>query len=223
MLGKNVIALPFGGRGGHDGPGNGSSEQGVDGYFRVVGLVPGTRNKLMETRGRFGRRLQYNEVAFKMAVAEAGGILTGRCIEDADNGSAQALSRVALTWTQAFEPWRDLKMVADAVVGAALAENGFKPSGPSLEPTVITWAQVEQTTSGSAALQDRKKVWVENAAPANTIKDDGPAAAEVEGKVPEVDEVLESVRKDPDLDQHEQRLLGCIVDPGAVTGLVFDI
>ena len=222
MLGRNIVALPFGGRSGHDGPGNGSSEEGTDGYFRVVGLVPGIRNKLMETRGRFGRRLQYNELAFKMAVAEAGGVLTGRCIEDVDNGLPQTLSRVALAWTQAFEPWRDLKMVADAVVGSVLAENGVKPSGSSLEPTVITWTQVEQTTSGSAAVQDRKKAWVENAAPSNSIKDDGPVATEVEGKVPEIDEVLESVRKDPDLDQHEQRLLGCIVDPGAVADLEFD-
>jgi hypothetical protein len=215
MLGRNVIALPFG-RGGHDSFSSGSSEQGTDGYFRVVGLVPGTRNKLLETNGRFGRRLQYNELAFKMAVAEAGGILTGRCIEEAEDGIPQTLSRMALTWTQAFEPWRDLKLVADAVVGAALAETGVKPSGSSLEPTVISWAQVEHTTAESAAVQDRKKTWVENAAPSNTIKEDNSAAAGVEAKVPEVDEVLESVRKDPDLDQHEQRLLGCIVDPGAV-------
>ena len=33
----------------------------------------------------------------------------------------------------------------------------------------------------------------------------------------DVDEIIEKLRRNPDLDEHEQRLLGCIVDTGNIS------
>ena len=37
-----------------------------------------------------------------------------------------------------------------------------------------------------------------------------------EPEEPDVDEIIEKLRRSQDLDEHEQRLLGCIVDTGGL-------
>jgi hypothetical protein len=54
--------------------------------------------------------------------------------------------------------------------------------------------------------RDVRKAWAGGAGEKEDVADDAPAG--------EADELVERVKSDPDLDQHEQRLLGCIVDAG---------
>ena len=197
-----------------------SSVAGKDGYFRVVGLVPASRDHTMEATGRYSRRLQYNEAAFKMAVADAGGLLKGHATLSSNSADAEpSVSALAVAWTQSLEPWRELKVTADAVVGSRLSSVGIQQS-ESLKPLVVTWSDVERMRSGEPDIQQLKRNWIESSAPALTDEESMKASGNSVGVTGDVDEVLESVKRDQDLDQHEQRLLGCIVDSGRTPVLI---
>lgn len=246
-LGSNVIAIPFG-QSSSEGPGSLSSSIVSEGYFRVVGLVPRTRDENMERKGRMAYRLKFNSLALKLAVSEAGGDLGGRPVvsidsvaktlettptESSDQDPVEANlvasakehhSTQSLPFLESclinIKSWRELRVVADAVVGAALSasasERGLQALDSSIDPTPVTWEQVTRSVESTAESNSLRTAWIDGI---NSPKDTEGASVSGEPSeesvpVPEVDEVLEAVRKDPDLDQHEQRLLGCIVDPG---------
>lgn len=223
-----------------------SEDSDTDGYFRVVGLVPRTRNEGLERRSRLSRRLKINELALKLAVSEAGGVLTGSpavsltgleptvdvsvssspiptaesslpppsvSIELPTFSPSAFINSCLLT----LKPWRELKLVADAVVGSVLSssvsERGIQPQDSSIEPTRVTWDQVVRSIDSSAESASLRSAWIDGV----NVEEGSAAEKPEEIPVPEVDEVLEAVKKDPDLDQHEQRLLGCIVDPSKNT------
>lgn len=247
-LGGNVIAIPFS-RSASEGSSNEPSTAPAGGYFRAIGLVPRSRNERLERYSRMAKRLKSNELALKLAISEAGGLLIGHPeasihtavdlleapLTGAVGGQSQGTSgkKTVATLERAISPslsfidsclmtlrsWRELKIVADAVVGAALStsasERGLQALDSSIEPTPVTWEQVSRSVESHAESNSLKNTWIEGASSAKDLDDvaipgsgDGPAHAL------EVDEVLEAVRKDPDLDPHEHRLLGCIVDPG---------
>ncbi len=208
-----IYSIPMGTNSRLNTPHVNSGVASKDGYFRVVGLVPASRDHTMEATGRYSRRLQYNEAAFKMAVADAGGLLQGHTVLSSDSADTEpSISALTVAWTQSLEPWKVLKAAADAVVGSKLSSVGIQPSD-SLRPLVVTWSDVERTMAGETDVQQLKKSWIEDSAPALTNEENMKTSGNNVG-TSDVDEVLESVKRDQDLDQHEQRLLGCIVDPG---------
>ncbi|KAF8343940.1 uncharacterized protein EI90DRAFT_3027608 [Cantharellus anzutake] len=184
-----------------------------NGYFRVVGVVPASRDPTMEATGRFSRRLHYNEMAFKMAVADAGGSLQGHiALPTSDPTKVESsLSALTVAWTQSLEPWKILKAAADAVVASRLGVLGVQRT-ESLDLVTITWSDVERTIISEADAQQLRKDWIESSASALVDEEKADVDAVREESTNDVDEILESVKRDPDLDQHEQRLLGCIVD-----------
>lgn len=248
-LGGNVIAIPFG-RPVSEGSGSDAPVTPTEGYFRVAGLVPRLRNEQLERHGRMAKRLKINELALKLAVAEAGGLLLGHpeasfrdtasvveapptAVAD-DQGQApsgsksieaaeQAISR-SLSFVDSclltLKSWRELKVVADAAVGAVLSasasERGLQALDSSIEPTTVTWDQVSRSVESNAESNSLKNAWIEGSSSTGGGVDDTiPTGAEDEPVTAlEVDEVFEAVRKDPELDAHEQRLLGCIVHRG---------
>lgn len=279
-LGSNVIAIPFGqsSSSSSDDPSS-SAAGGGNGYFRVVGLVPRTRDEGLERTSRMRYRLQANALALKLAVAEAGGVLAGvpdvsmdaviKSLETPSPSSPLASSSLTVEGESStadvvesamvasaiehqhqanqslpqppsqplsflesclitIKPWRDLKVIADAVVGAALSnsasERGLLALDSSIEPTTVTWDQVSRSVESNAESTSLRNAWIEGIHVSAAAKEAEEAVSGGTGKgvgadgdgvpVLEVDEVLEAVKNDPDLDQHEQRLLGCIVDPG---------
>jgi hypothetical protein len=249
-LGGNVIAIPFS-RSASEGSGNETPTAPAEGYFRVVGLVPRSRNERLERHGRMAKRLKSNELALKLAVSEAGGSLIGhpeasfhtavnlleapptevaggqnqrtsenKAIATLENPISQSLSFID-SCLVTLKPWRELKIVADAVVGAALSmsasKRGLQALDSSIEPTSVTWEQVSRSVESHAESNSLKNTWIEGASTARDV-DEIAGAADEPALALEVDEVLEVVRKDPDLDPHEHRLLGCIVNPGKNPG-----
>ncbi|KAF8321679.1 AAA-domain-containing protein [Clavulina sp. PMI_390] len=241
----NLIAIPFGRPAGE---GSGSEASPTDGYFRVVGLVPRARNERLERYTRMRKRLKANELALKLAVAEAGGNLVGTPTPDLESvvetleaaehhdSSTEGSTNASATFPEppsitrpvsftdsclyTFKPWRELKRVADSVVGAALsahaAEKGLVAVDPSIEPTTVTWDQVSRSVESNAESTSLRNAWIQGLSSFKDLEDPLGAQAVSDGPMPVVDEVIEAVRKDPDLDQHEQRLLGCIVDPATM-------
>lgn len=251
-LGSNVVAIPLGASWPENSNGD-SSSSSPPGYFRVVGLVPRVRDEQLERYGRMSYRLKCNALALKLAVSEAGGVLVGQpeaSVEavakllatppaetidlDALEAAASASQAKELAGDDmlsfvdscllTIKPWRELKAVADAVVGAALStsasERGLQAHDSSIEPTTVTWDQVSRSVESSAESSSLRNAWIQSLGSGKDAEDGATPENVAEGAaVPEVDEVLEAVKKDPDLDQHEQRLLGCIVDPGAYKGI----
>lgn len=220
-LGSNVIAIPFGQSSSDGSSGDSSSSAGGGGngtgYFRVVGLVPRTRDETLERTSRMRYRLQANALALKLAVAEAGGALTGAPDVSMDavvrslDTSPSASSPLSLSsstvegeastadgvesamvasaiehqhqanQTQSqppsqplsflesclitIKPWRDLKVIADAVVGAALStsasERGLLALDSSIEPTSVTWDQVSRSVESNAESTSLRNAWIE--------------------------------------------------------------
>lgn len=247
-LGGNVIAIPFG-RPAGDGPSGDSPTMPAEGYFRVVGLVPSSRNESLERHGRMAKRLKSNELALKLAVSESGGLLTGHpeasfqsaaslieasptAVTDGQSQGSSGSSAITLAEHSVPRPlsfvdsclltlksWKELKAVADAVVGAVLStsasERGLQALDSSIEPTTVTWEQVSRSVESSAESNSLKNAWVERTSDTRDLDDNITAGAEdLPESALEVDEIVEAVRKDPDLDVYEQRLLGCIVDRG---------
>jgi hypothetical protein len=247
-LGGNVIAIPFG-RPVGDGPSGDSPTMPAEGYFRVVGLVPRSRNEPLERHGRMAKRLKSNELALKLAVSEAGGSLIGHPeasfqsavssieasptavtdsqIQGSSGNSAITVAEHSVPRPLSFvdsclltlKSWKELKAVADAVVGAVLStsasERGLQALDSSIESTTVTWEQVSRSVESSAESNRLKNAWVERTSGTRDLDDNiTTGAADIPEPALEVDEVVEAVRKDPDLDVHEQRLLGCIVDRG---------
>ncbi|KAF8509276.1 hypothetical protein JB92DRAFT_2730503 [Gautieria morchelliformis] len=125
-------------------------------------------------------------------------------------------------WSQRIEVWTTVKEIADRAVGSVVASlvdsnpDDIAGNGHSLDPTPIPWSAVQSAWNSQRNSRNSRRAWIEEASGRTTQreeteKDTGSA------KEPEVDEVIERVKHDPDLDQHETRLLGCIVDSASMS------
>ena len=82
----------------------------------------------------------------------------------------------------------------------------------SLDPTPVEWDAVFEAWMVHKASKDMRKAWIQQSS--GKLVQEHEEDAEEKEPQPEHDEVIERVKRDPELDQHEQRLLGCIVDTG---------
>ncbi|KAF9227550.1 AAA-domain-containing protein [Gyrodon lividus] len=139
-------------------------------------------------------------------------------------------------WSTRVEPWSSIRQIADRAVGSAVsssilsppasASSSTKTSSTSLEPTSVSWSAIHRAWAAQRSSRDLRRTWSKDArvrAPREHQLDDGTGDEldaldheDGEGGKP-VDEVVERVKQDNDLDPHEKRLLGCIVDPATLS------
>jgi hypothetical protein len=193
-------------------------------FFRSAVLVPRVREAERERACRVARRREINELTMRMGVGAVGGVLSRMedrpaeetpaaegAADDATTAAADApldaepsaAARMWDDWGRRLEAWTTVRQIADRALGAALA--GGAPAGV-LEPTGVAWGAVHAAWAAQRGARDVRKAWAGGAGEKEDVADDAPAV--------EADELVERVKSDPDLDQHEQRLLGCIVDAG---------
>ncbi|KAI0050931.1 AAA-domain-containing protein [Auriscalpium vulgare] len=206
-------------------------------FFRTSFLVPASRSSTREKASRIGRRREINQLTMRMAVGAIGGVLPA----DAPNQSAPApasqepegalsdakvsapateMDKMWDEWGKKVEPWSAVTQIADQVVGNAVHASGlYRAAGarPSLSPAAVAWSDVRRAWAAQQSSRDVRKAWMQEAAnkPAKEHQQED-EDDEDEGEVEGQDEVIENVKRDPYLDQHEQRLLSCIVDAGSM-------
>ncbi|KAJ7905429.1 hypothetical protein B0H14DRAFT_2660239 [Mycena olivaceomarginata] len=190
----------------------GSRDPGVDAdslFFRTSVLVPSARSLIEERACRVARRREINELTMRMGVGAVGGIIdqdiTGSTVQaEADASSSPSASKkhgMWEDWGNRIEVWPAVRAVADRAVGHAVATRS-STSG-SLAPIPVECRNV-------------RKAWMKEASSASRSareqEEDEDEDEESESEDEEVDEVVDRLKNDEDLDPHEQRLLGCIVN-----------
>ncbi|EKM55549.1 uncharacterized protein PHACADRAFT_184335 [Phanerochaete carnosa HHB-10118-sp] len=193
-------------------------------FYRTSFIVPEVRSLLMERACRVDRRREINELTIRMAVATVGGTLPPmhpRPDEPREEGGSAgvepAARRMWEEWSREIEVWSSVRKIADRAVGKAIAERAKKSSlsaKASLQPLPVEWNAVHEAWTAHKAIRDLRKAWVQHSSP--KVQTDQEKKGEQEKEEP-VDEVIERLKRDPDLDQHEQRLLGCIVDTASIS------
>ena len=201
----------------------------------AVGSVGGILSEQFETSARrteSRHRKTSGESSQSMNPSDRS-VATNGCQKDVVSGESAVASKIGHdvddgtqdmwdVWGQRVEVWTTVKKIADRAVGgvvASLAESNpddIAGSGLSLEPTPIPWSAVQSAWNSQQKSQNTRRAWIEEAS-GRTIQQETWEKGTETTKEPAVDEVIERVKHDPDLDQHEARLLGCIVDSGKPT------
>ncbi|KAI0362238.1 AAA-domain-containing protein [Trametes cingulata] len=195
------------------------------GFFRTSLVFPTVRSLSLERDYRMSRRREINQLVMRMAVAQVGGILGE--LEEAPEAEQSSLdgddhdrAKVQLWehWGRTVEVWPNVQRIADRAVGSVVAANQtYLPSNRSLEPTPVPWSAVFDAWAADRSTQDMWKTLF-STPPSGKLhrENEEEERAGLEDEA-DVDEIIEKVRRNPDLDEHEQRLLGCIVDTASIT------
>lgn len=208
-------------------------------FFRSSVVIPSQRSVQIEKISRMNRRREINELTVRMALTSVGGILPPLDVSFLENALRQAetdgtqpaeqadLVRMWDAWGRVVIVWNAVKQVADRALGSvsiAQQEQELQQSRPrkvpklTLDPTVVPWSAIARAFLTKASAEAMRRHWAKETAKVGEGEDgkggeEGTNADSRKGREEEVDEVIERVKQDPDLDEHEQRLLGCIVDP----------
>ncbi|CAL1704380.1 unnamed protein product [Somion occarium] len=197
-----------------------SSEPSTTPFFRTSIVVPSQRLPAREKECRMARRREINELTMRMGVAAVGGVL-GKLELDVSEPDAQvsesnpeSLSKKVLEdWGQRIELWPDVRQIADRAVGAEIA-NQRDTIQFSLEPIHISWSTIFQALDAYTRQSHSRKSWIQQSID-QTVEEEG-EDGEKAPKKEVVDEVVQQIKRDAEdgeLDQYEQRLVRCIVDP----------
>ncbi|KAG1754494.1 hypothetical protein EDB19DRAFT_1969664, partial [Suillus lakei] len=194
-------------------------------FFRASVLVPGVRLQAEERLCRTSRRREINELAMRMGVGAVGGVLErAEAVEGKGEGERQKGSNEDMweDWSNHFEAWTSVRQIADRAVGSVVSSSGLPQQMKlGLEPTAVPWATVHRAWAAQRTAHSLRKSFMrDSAAKIVKQKDAEEEHEDEEGEETEgekVDEVVERVRQDPYLEQHEQRLLSCIVDPASLS------
>ncbi|KAF9647587.1 AAA-domain-containing protein [Thelephora ganbajun] len=218
----------------------------LNSFFRSSVVVPSQRSVPNERISRMNRRREINELTTRMALASVGGTLPRLDVSFLEGALRQAqadgipptkrtdLVRMWDAWGHVVVIWSAIKQVADRALGSvSIAQrehelpnqqqsNSRKIPKLTLDPTVVPWSAVARAFLTKASASAVRRHWAEETAKAGERGDDkkgedGTSADGRKGREEEVDEVIEKVKQGTDLDEHEQRLLGCIVDPRTLT------
>ncbi|KAF8557235.1 AAA-domain-containing protein [Imleria badia] len=138
-------------------------------------------------------------------------------------------------WSTRVEPWSSIRQIADRAVGTVVSSSiiflavspstSSKSLGATLEPTSVPWSAIHHAWAAQRSSRDLRRAWSKDARlriprenqPDDATEDELDAFELEDGEEGKpIDEVVEKVRQDEDLDTHEKRLLGCIVDPATL-------
>jgi hypothetical protein len=212
----------------------GSSEpEGNSRFFRTSILVPRVRSLVQERACRVSRRREINELTIRMGVGMVGGTLSNR--EElvktgvSDERQSKTEGQVAEDsllldeqkmwddWGERIEVWPNVRQIADRAVGSVVATTITAASGKTekREAIIVPWSAVHKAWVTQRSSRDLRKAWMKESSQ-KSVRDqqDEDDEEEDDDNEEHMDEVVERVKQDPDLDQHEQRLLSCIVDSG---------
>ncbi|KAI0928566.1 hypothetical protein AcW1_005770 [Taiwanofungus camphoratus] len=193
-------------------------------FFRISLVVPNLRSPAAERHTRMARRREINELTMRMGVAAIGGALepmeqapntsSPDASENVQEGTVPVAERMREEWGKTVEPWSTVRRIADRAVGSVIAaNNAITPTSSSLDPTPIPWFAIHHAWAADKSAQDLwKSMLLEPPGRVPREHEEDDEGKSQEGDEAGVDEVVERVKRDPELDQHEQRLLGCIVD-----------
>ncbi|CAG7846441.1 Protein MSP1 AltName: Full=Tat-binding homolog 4 [Serendipita indica DSM 11827] len=199
-------------------------------HERMTVILPRAREPGQEKATRTQRRLQANEINMRTAIGSLGGKLADNSLQEhaaqmsSDSESNQNHTQSMISdWNQRVETWQQVKQVADRAMGllAGLKKNS---GTPTLEPTDVSWIAVaegwNQERTASANRKDfissfTSKRVIEHVQPerAQGTEEDEDFEEDSDSEISDIEELIEQLRRDPSLDQHEQRLLGSIVNP----------
>lgn len=194
-------------------------------FFRASVIVPGVRLQAEERLCRMSRRREINELAMRMGVGAVGGVLErAEAVEVKGEAERQEGSKEDMweDWSSQFEAWTSIRQIADRAVGSVVSSSALlQQKKLGLEPTPVPWSTVHRAWAAQRSAHNLRKSFMRDSA-VKIVKQknaeeehEDAEGEETEGE--KVDEVVERVRQDPYLEQHEQRLLSCIVDPASLS------
>jgi hypothetical protein len=202
-------------------------------FFRSSVVVPSQRSVQNEKSSRMNRRREINELIVRMALASVGGTLPPLDVSSLESALEQAeadgvpsaerteLVRMWDAWGRVVVVWSVVKQVVDRALGSVLIpqQELSKPRKIpklTLDPTLVPWSSIARAFLTKASGGAMRRHWAKETAKSGEVEGDGENGVKASGRngrEQELDEEIEKVKQDPDLEDHEQRLLGCIVDP----------
>ncbi|WVN90364.1 uncharacterized protein L203_105600 [Cryptococcus depauperatus CBS 7841] len=187
-------------------------------------IIPAYRNSAAEKESRSRCRRVYSAALMTRAVYQLGGELQNPLeVLNLSEETGKPLTRktgassFSKGWGNAIVSWSDALHIASIAVGKAAQNDKLEE-----EVAIITWQDVIQAKK---AMMEEKKFMAEQISrhlPSLPEKDDQSQSAKQNDAQPVVDHVVERLKKDKKLTQHERRLLGCIVDPSKLASTTFD-
>lgn len=229
MLGPALTAAMARGGGGR-GPSSHTSEASTQ-FFRTSLVLPNVRTGSLERETRMARRREINELTMRMGIAAVGGELEllerlseptespKPALESTESASPSeecVERRLWDDWGKHIVPWQTVRRIADRAVGRIVAEGTqHRLAIPSLDSTPIPWSAVydawirHQTSEG---LWKTLLTTTPGRTNRETPEDEDGEEKSGDEDANDVDEIVERLKRDPDLDPHEVRLLGSIVD-----------
>ncbi|EIW85015.1 AAA-domain-containing protein [Coniophora puteana RWD-64-598 SS2] len=220
--------------------GNGAGPEMEAKFFRTSVLVPHIRSMARERDCRMQRRREINELTMRMGIGAVGGALDKledpkapqQAGEGEPSSSSESTERTTedsmwADWSNRVEVWPTVKQIADRAVGSVIAGAPLAPppkrSLANVEQTPVPWAAVHRAWAAQRSSHELRKSWVKDSVSkthrSKDFKEIEEEADEDEDQAGEetADETIERLKSDPDLDQHEQRLLSCIVNATSMT------
>jgi len=116
-------------------------------------------------------------------------------------------------WGNKIEVWTTVKQIGEQAVGHIISSTLPESVRSSLSSIPISWVDICGAWANQRASRGLRKAWIQQSSnrPAGEDQQDKNLDNE---RDKHVDDIVETVKHDPYLDAHEQRLLGCIVDSG---------
>ncbi|GBE81988.1 predicted protein [Sparassis crispa] len=195
-----------------------SETDGKTQFFRTSIVMPALRSLSHEKTARMARRREINESTMRMGVAAIGGELT-KWERDTDVALSSEQTSMSENeqamweeWGKTIQVWSVVRQIADRAVGSVIAQGARELLKSSLEATSIPWSAVCDGWASQRSMQDIWKSMLQDTSVKILHESEANADKKEVDDEPSVDEVVERVKQDPDLDQHEHRLLSCIVD-----------
>ncbi|KAG6890467.1 hypothetical protein C0992_001514 [Termitomyces sp. T32_za158] len=213
-----------------------NAAQNKSSFFRTSILIPKVRSLAHERAARISRRREINELTMRMGTAAAGGVLERESAAPAHDEAEGATPTAQETkpdleaptpavhdqmwedWGYRIEVWQDVRRIADRALGNTLASGTFGASAPTLESTTVPWSAVHAAWAAHRSAKDLRSSFLKEAFAVQKLAPEQESSSESkqEDTQENFDEVVERVRNDAELERHEERLLGCIVDSASM-------
>lgn len=192
-------------------------------FFRSAVLVPQSRSLSDERESRMVRRREINELTMRMGVGAIGGVIDASSFPEADPVEEGSESQNPDTrkspmwgeWGNRIESWSNVRKIADRAIGSVMVQQPTlnHAEKPSLTSTLVPWSAVESAWTSCNHLGATRTTWLRQAFGDKLDEtQDNPKEGTLDAPGSSSDKVVERLKNDPDLDQHEARLLPCIVD-----------
>jgi len=199
-------------------------------FFRSSIIVPKSRSVVDERETRMARRREINELTMRMGVGTVGGFVEDTPAQsvfaEAESDTKERSDSLVPkplweVWGNKIEVWSNVRKIADRAIGSVMSsQRSLSPKEKAtLSITVVPWTAVHAAWISYHSSIDARKHWLRDVIGRASLSDDLPDSPSSANS--RADKVVEKVKNDPDLDQHEARLLSCIVDPRKPSLLVF--